>query len=71
MDNQQTQASQPKTDYTTDNPTSQTSQSETAGGPGDKGDKLGSATGGSSEDSQSLLDKGIFVMSMGPELYAC
>ena len=58
MDNQQTQASRPKTDYTTDNPNSQTSHAETAGGLGDEGDKLGSVAGGSSGNSQSLLDKG-------------
>ena len=57
MDNQQSQAFQPKTDYTTDNPHSQTSQGETVGRPGEN-----AATSGSSGDSQSLLDKGTYVV---------
>ncbi|CAF9924374.1 hypothetical protein IMSHALPRED_006168 [Imshaugia aleurites] len=65
MDNQQNQAFRPKTDYTTDDPKSQTSQAReesSAGGLGGIGDKLSSVAGGSTEgsgDSQSLFDKGI------------
>jgi len=65
MDNQQSQAFKPKTDFTTDNPNSQTPQAgeqSSAAGLGDMGDKVSSAAGGSTEgsaDTQSYLDKGI------------
>ena len=64
MDNQQSQAFRPKTDYTTDNPKSHTSQADeqsSAGGSGGIGDKLSSVASGSTEssgDSQSYLEKG-------------
>lgn len=60
MENQQSQTFEPKTDYTMDDPKSQTSQAgeqSSAGALGGTGDKL---TGGKegSGDSQSYLDKG-------------
>lgn len=64
MDNQQSQAFKPKTDYTMDDSKSQTPQAgeqSSAGGFGGIGDKLSSTAGGGTEgsgDSQSLLDKG-------------
>lgn len=64
MDSQRTQSLHPKTDYTTDNPNSQTPQADeqsSAGGLGGIGDKLSSVASGGTEgsgDSQSLLNKG-------------
>ena len=64
MDNQQSQAFKPKTDYTMDDPKSQTPQAgekSSAGGLGGIGDKLSSVSSGGTEgsgDSKSLLDKG-------------
>ena len=64
MDNQQSQAFQPKTDYAMDNPqrqTSQTGEQSSTGGLGGLGDKPSSVAGGwtaGSGDGQSLLEKG-------------
>ena len=67
MDNQQSQAFKPKTDYTggtIDSSNSQALQSgeqSSSGGLGGIGDKLSAAAGGSTRgggDGQSLLDKG-------------
>ena len=68
MDNQQTQALHPKTDYTTDNLESKNSEAGehvSTGGLGGIGDKLSAAVGGGTEgsgDSQGLLDKGIYLV---------
>ena len=64
MDNQQSQAFKPKTDYTMDdskNQTPQAGEQGSAGGLGGIGEKLSSSASGGTEgsgDSQSLLDKG-------------
>lgn len=61
MDNQQSPAFKPKTDFTTDNPNSQTPQAGEQSSAGGLGDKVSSAAGGSTEgsaDTQSYLDKG-------------
>lgn len=62
MDNQQSQTFKPNTDYSMDNPKSQTSQAgeESAAGGLGVSDKLSSVGGGTKGggDSQSYLDKG-------------
>ncbi len=64
MDNQQTQALKPKTDYTMDSSERQTRQVDeqgSTGGSDGTGDKLSSAVGGNTEssgDGQGFLDKG-------------
>lgn len=65
MDNQQSQAFKPKTDFTMDNPNSQQTpqagEQSSAGGLGGIGDKVSSAASGNREGSaenQSYLDKG-------------
>ena len=67
MDNQQSQAFKPKTDYTggtmdsSKSQAPQSSEQSSSGGLGGIGDKLSAAAGGStggSGDGQSLLEKG-------------
>ena len=73
MDNQQSQSFKPKTDYTVDNPKSDSLQADeqsSAGGLGGIGDKLSSVAGGrtgGTEDNQSYLDKGkVYRVSFQP-----